>query len=125
MKALFDTNIVIDALSGHPKAVDEIRACIDPAVSVVTYLEVMIGTNSRTIDAARALLLRFKIVDVDVDIADYASALVQERHLNLTDAIIVATAQATGRTLITRDKKLANETDDPHVILPYELDPET
>lgn len=121
MKALFDTNIVIDALSGHGQAIDEIRACADPAISIISYLEVMIGTNARTIEAARAMLLRFKIIEVDVDVADYATALVQERRLTLTDAIIVATAQATGRVLVTRDGKLENGLDDPVVIVPYQI----
>jgi predicted nucleic acid-binding protein len=121
MKALFDTNIMIDALAGHRQAIDEIRACADPAISIISYLEVMIGTNARTIEAARALVLRFKIIEVDVDVADYATILMQERRLTLTDAIIVATAQATGRVLITRDGKLDGGFDDPMVVVPYEL----
>ena len=121
MKALFDTNIIIDALNGHAKASDEIRACADAAISIVSYLEVMAGTFAHTQDAARAMLLQFKVVDVDLDIADYAVVLRQERGLTLTDAIIVATAQATGRILITRDAKLENEFDDPPVRVPYVL----
>jgi predicted nucleic acid-binding protein len=119
MKVIFDTNIVIDALNGHRQAALEIAAYPSPAISVVTYLEVMAGTFPHNEDAARALLLGFKVVDVDVDIADYAVIVRQERGLSLTDALIVATAQATGRTLITRDKKLVNEFDDPPVRVPY------
>lgn len=119
MKALFDTNIIIDALNGHTKAKQEIAAHADAAISIVTYLEVMAGTFPHNEDAARALLLGLKTVDVDLDIADYAVVLRQERGLSLTDAIIVATAQATGRILITRDKKLENEFDDPPVRVPY------
>lgn len=121
MKVMFDTNIVIDALNGHRQAKIEIAAYPSPAISVVTYLEVMAGTFPQNEDAARAMLLCFKVVDVDVDIADYAVVLRQERGLTLTDAIIVATAQATGRTLITRDAKLVNEFDDPPVVMPYEI----
>jgi predicted nucleic acid-binding protein len=119
MKALFDTNIIIDALNGLAAARQEIKAYPDVAVSVVSYVEVMAGTFARTEDAARAMLLGFKVVEVDVDIADYAIILRQDRGLSLTDALIVATAQATGRTLITRDKKLENEFDDPPVRVPY------
>lgn len=121
MKALFDTNIIIDALNGHNQADREIAASADPAISVVTYLEVMAGTFPHDEEAARALLLRFKIVDADVDIADYAVLLRQERGLSLTDAIIVATAQACGRILITRDARLENEFDDPRVRVPYRV----
>jgi predicted nucleic acid-binding protein len=120
-KALFDTNIIIDALNGHAKADREIAACADAAISIVSYLEVMAGTFPHNEDTARALLMRFKTVDVDLDIADYAVVLRQERGLSLTDAIIVATAQATGRILITRDAKLENEFDDPPVRVPYRV----
>jgi predicted nucleic acid-binding protein len=119
MKALFDTNIIIDALNGHGPARQEIKAYPDAAISVVSYVEVMAGTFARNEADARALLLHFKVVDVDLDIADYAITLRQERGLSLTDALIVATAQATGRTLITRDKKLENDFDDPPVRVPY------
>jgi predicted nucleic acid-binding protein len=121
MKALFDANIIIDALNGHRGARDEIAACSDPAISTISFIEVMAGTDGRTEAAARAMLMGFKIIDVDVDIADYALPLMQERRLSLTDAIIVATAQATGRVLITRDAKLENEFDDPPVRVPYEV----
>jgi predicted nucleic acid-binding protein len=121
MKALFDTNIIVDALNGHGPARQEIKAYPDAAISVVSYVEVMAGTFARTEEAARAMLLGFKVVDVDVDIADYAIILRQERGLSLTDALIVATAQASGRVLITRDGKLENEFDDPVVMVPYRL----
>jgi predicted nucleic acid-binding protein len=121
MKALFDTNIIIDALAGHTPARQEIKACPDAAISVVSYVEVMAGTFPHNAEIARTLLLGFKVLEVDVDIADYAISLRQERGLSLTDALIVATAQATGRTLITRDKKLENEFDDPPVRIPYEI----
>jgi predicted nucleic acid-binding protein len=121
MKALFDTNILIDALNGHTIARQEIRAYADGAIATITMIEVMAGTHARNEDAARALLQGFKAIDLDTDIADYAVVLRAERGLTLTDAIIVATAQATGRTLITRDKKLENEFDDPPVVVPYQV----
>ena len=121
MKTLFDTNIIIDALNGHELAMAEVKASYAPAISAITWIEVLAGVTDATEAAARALLMGFKTIDVDKDIADYAVSLRQERRLSLTDAIIVATAQATGRTLITRDAKLANEFDDPPVLVPYRV----
>jgi predicted nucleic acid-binding protein len=121
VKALFDTNIIIDALNDHAPAYTEIRAYPDAAISVVSYVEVMAGTFAHNEDAARALLLGFKVIDIDVDIADYAITMRQDRGLSLTDALIVATAQATGRVLVTRDAKLINEADDPPVVVPYRV----
>lgn len=119
MKALFDTNIIIDALAGHLAARAELGACADPAISAITFVEVMSGASPQTREATNAFLMRFKFIDVDADICEYAVALRHERRLSLTDAIIAATAQATGRVLITRDKKLLNEFDDPIVRVPY------
>jgi predicted nucleic acid-binding protein len=120
MKTLFDTNIVIDALNGYGPARGEMRAHSNAAISVISYLEVMAGTDARTLEPTQKLLNGLKIIDVDVDIADYAKALIQERALSLTDALIVATAQATGRTLLTRDAKLLEGGhEDPVVIVPY------
>ncbi len=122
MKALFDTNIIIDALRCHTKARAEIDAWPDAAISPITFIEVMAGALVRDIPLASAMLARFRLIDVDADITEYAVAVRGERRLSLTDAIIVATAQATGRTLITRDAKLRNEFDDPEVLLPYDID---
>jgi predicted nucleic acid-binding protein len=121
MKALFDSNIVIDALNGHRKAKSEIAAWPDRAISVISFVEVMAGVLGTEQKITRDFLLGFKIIDVDSDIAEYAVSVQAERRLSLADALIVATAQATGRTLITRDAKLQNEFDDPVVFVPYEL----
>ncbi|NJR20112.1 MAG: type II toxin-antitoxin system VapC family toxin [Hyphomonadaceae bacterium] len=112
-KALFDTNILIDAIAGHPEARAIIETAVDPAISIITAFEVLSGTTSWDEAKAQALLNGFRQIDVDPDIITYAVALAKERRLLMPDAIIVATAQATGRTLITRDIKLTNEIDDP------------
>ena len=43
MKALFDTNILIDYLRGLPAARDELNRHQDKAISVVTWMEIMVG----------------------------------------------------------------------------------
>jgi predicted nucleic acid-binding protein len=81
----------------------------------------MCGVPSAQEDAMRLWLDRFYLIHVDADIAVYAAALRQERRLDLADALIVATAQASGRTLVTRDRALCHELDDPPVLVPYEM----
>jgi predicted nucleic acid-binding protein len=126
LKTLFDTNILIDALTGQPdvrsKALAEIAAANAPAISVITSFEVLAGVVTWDQAAALALIDRFAQIEIDADIALYAATVSRERHLPMADAFIVATAQATGRTLISRDAKLANEADDPPVIVPYVID---
>jgi len=121
MKVLFDTNILIDHLQGHRAASEAIASHSGAAISVITWVEVMSGAPSAQEDAMRLWLDRFHLIDVDADIAVYAAALRQERRLDLADALIVATAQASGRTLVTRDRALCHELDDPPVLIPYEL----
>jgi predicted nucleic acid-binding protein len=119
VKILLDTNILIDALAGHPGALAEITSTSDPAISVISAFEVLAGAPSWDQAKAQTFLARFRQIDVDPDIALLASSLAQERKLPMPDALIVATAQATGRTLISRDVKLCNQNDDPPVLIPY------
>lgn len=121
LKILFDTNILIDHLQGHRAAAEAIAGHSGAAISVITWVEIMSGVPSAKQDAMRLWLDRFHLIQVDADIAVYASALRQERRLDLADALIVATAQASGRTLVTRDRALCDELDDPPVLIPYEL----
>ena len=121
MKVLFDTNILIDHLEGYRAASEAISSHPGAAISVITWVEVMSGVPSAQEDAMRLWLDRFHLIHVDADIAVYAAVLRQERRLDLADALIVATAQASGRTLVTRDRALCHELDDPPVLIPYEL----
>ena len=43
VKALLDTNILIDFLRGLPAARDELNRYEDKAISVITWMEVMVG----------------------------------------------------------------------------------
>lgn len=124
MKVLFDTNILIDHLRGHRAATEALAAHSGAAISVITWVEVMSGVPAAQEDAMRLWLDRFHLIEVDADIAVYAALLRHERRLDLADALIVATAQASGRTLVTRDRALCEDLDDPPVLIPYDLDAE-
>jgi predicted nucleic acid-binding protein len=57
---LFDTNILIDYLNGMAKADHEIRRSHDPAISVITWIEVMTGAaNEDEEPVLRAFLSNF------------------------------------------------------------------
>jgi len=45
MNALFDTNIVIDLLAGHPEALAEASLYSEVAISRITWMEVLVGTS--------------------------------------------------------------------------------
>jgi predicted nucleic acid-binding protein len=43
---LFDTNILIDALKGYKAALDELEYWNEPAISVITWMELFAGAKS-------------------------------------------------------------------------------
>ena len=105
MKALFDTNILIDYLNGIPAAKKELDLYESRAISIVTWMEVMSGGEPELVDTTRSFLNRFTVISIGEAIAERAVRLRRERHLKLPDAIILATAIETGLLLVTRNTK--------------------
>ena len=120
VKALFDTNILIDHLNAAPQADVEIERYEDRAISVITWIEVMAGAVGELADPTRVYLDGYSIVALDDPIAEHAASIRQSRRMKLPDAIIWATAQTTGRLLVTRNIK-DFPADDPGVRAPYVL----
>ena len=105
MKALFDTNILIDYLNGVPAARKELDLYESCAVSIVTWMEVMCGGDVEVEATTRAFLNRFTVLPASEGVAERAVKLRRERHLKLPDAIILATSLDTGLMLVTRNTK--------------------
>jgi predicted nucleic acid-binding protein len=118
VKALFDTNILIDYLNAVPEARTELQRYTDKAVSVITWMEVMVGANHEVEAATRSFLGGFDIVAVDEQIAERAVGLRRDHRIKLPDAVIWATAQVHAMLLITRNTK-DFPPDDPSVRAPY------
>lgn len=62
VKVLFDTNIVIDVLRGVPPARDVLSDYPQRAVSIITWMEVMVGTPAALTDATRQFLRGFQLM---------------------------------------------------------------
>jgi hypothetical protein len=120
VKALFDTNILIDYLNAVPKARAELARYGDKAISIVTWMEVMVGAPSETENATRAFLAAFEVIGLDKAIAGRAVELRRARRIKLPDAVVWASAQEHGRLLITRNTK-DFPASDPGVRCPYTL----
>lgn len=116
----FDTNILIDYLNGREEARVELRRYRAPAISLVTWMEVMAGTTPGNEAATRAFLARFRLLPVDVPVAEEAVNLRRSLRLKLPEAIILATAEAHGLLLITRNTK-DFPADRPGIRIPYTL----
>jgi predicted nucleic acid-binding protein len=120
VKALFDTNILIDFLRAVPQARTELQRHRDRAVSIVTWMEVMVGASHDVEAATRSFLNGFDIIAVDEKIAERAVSLRRNHRIKLPDAVIWATAQEHAMLLITRNTK-DFPTNEPGVRMPYSL----
>jgi predicted nucleic acid-binding protein len=120
VKALFDTNILIDFLRGLSSAREELNRYQDKAISVVTWMEVMAGAPMLTDRGTREFLDGFDLVGLDEKIAERAVALRREYRLKLPDAIVWASAQVRAMLLVTRDTK-GFPAGDPGVRMPYRV----
>jgi hypothetical protein len=120
MPVLFDTNILIDYLRGIPQARAECDRHSDRAVSIVTWMEVMAGSTAVNEADARSFLLNFYTLPLGADVAERAFLLRRANRIKLPDAIIQATAEESGRILITRNTR-DFPPGTPGVLIPYTL----
>jgi len=130
--ALFDSNILIDALNGVSQAITEICYYEDAAISAVAWIEVvskpMAATawsklSPATMQMVRDFLEDFSVLHTDDAIMAEAariraSSFINPPKIRLPDALILATANVTGRLLITRNRK---DFRGENIRFPYEL----
>ena len=122
VKALFDTNILVDYLNAVPEArIGTSSATRDKAISIITWMEVMVGADRDLEAPTRSFLNSFDVVPVDERIAERAVGLRRSHRIKSPDAVIWATAQARTRALlVTRNTKHFPH-DDPGIRAPYRL----
>lgn len=105
-EAVFDSNILIDSLNDVAGAHAELTRYRRRYISRMTWIEVMAGALPDDGDRAEGFLRHFTIIELNEEIGRRAAALRSERkRLKLTDSIILATAQVSGRILVTRNTK--------------------
>ncbi|MBO9582373.1 MAG: PIN domain-containing protein [Sphingobium sp.] len=103
-EALFDTGILLDALRGHGPAQAELESCKRRYLSRVSWIEIMAEALPDDGDRIERFLRHFNIVEISDEIAGRAAMLMsQRRAFPLPSAIILATAQLSGRILVTRN----------------------
>ena len=108
----FDSDMVVWALRGHAKAARVIDRTPARYISVVTYIEVLQGAQSRQEQQAIHRLLSdngFEVLPLTEDIGHRAAIYIEEyalkAGLRLPDALIAATAAQNQLTLCTGDRK--------------------
>lgn len=120
VKALFDTNILVDFLNATPKARAELARYDEKAISIITWMEVMVGAAGAVEDATRTFLTSFELIALDEAVANGAVKLRREHRIKLSDAIVWASVQRHGMLLVTLNTKDFPVTD-PGVRHPYTL----
>lgn len=121
MRAQVDMNDAqVEALDALAKRVRRSRAALIRAVSIISWMEVMVGARIDLVEPTRRFLEGFKVIALDDEIASRAVELRRAHRIKLTDAVIWATAQTTGRPPVTRHTEDFPH-DDPGIREPYVL----
>jgi len=121
MKALFDTNILIDYLNGTEAAKHELSLYDSASISSITWMEVLVGATSEEEEIElRAFMSRFAVLPVNMDVSEKAIELRRQYRMRLPDAIIWATAICDSSLLVTRNTR-DFPADHPGVREPYHL----
>lgn len=120
MKALLDSNILIDYLNGIDDAKREIEQYASPMISAISWMEVMVGAEPDEEEIVRGFLSRFIQVPVDHQVAERAVEIRRVTRIRLPDAIIWASAQSEEALLVSRNSRDFPE-DDPGVRIPYSV----
>lgn len=105
MIAVFDTNIVIDALNGVAAADAEYARYERVLISRVTWIETLVGVEGDDDQVRDFLSTRFEVIALDLAVAEKAVALRRAHHIRLPDAVIWATAQVNDAILVSRNTK--------------------
>lgn len=122
MKAVFDSCILIDYLNGITLAKEEIQRFDVKIISIITYIEIMVGLEDIFIAQKTENFLKtdFEIISVHQEIGDLSISARKIYNLKVPDAIIFGTAQFVGALLVTRDAK-DFPSENPIVRVPYKL----
>ncbi|MBI5824390.1 MAG: type II toxin-antitoxin system VapC family toxin [Chloroflexi bacterium] len=120
MIAVFDTNIVIDALNGVADADAEFERYERVIISRITWMEILVGEKENDQHLRDFLESHFEIAPIDVTISEIAVQLRRQHRVRLPDAIIWATAKAYDAVLITRNTKDFDANQDG-IRIPYEI----
>ena len=110
MTSLVDTDVMIDLSRGNADAAAYLDALSDPAISIVTAHELIVGArNKRDLAAIDSLVAAFPVLHLDAAIGQLAYDLLKRYAksdgLRTFDSLIAATAIQQSCTLVSRNRK--------------------
>lgn len=102
----FDSGVVVDALSGHPKAIAELRRAKRPWLCRLSWLEIVGEAPPAAREETERFLANFALREISAEIARRAANLRYEKpRIGLGAALVFAAAQEHGGILVTRNIK--------------------
>ena len=121
MNPVVDTNILVDYLNGVEAARKELARYDAPAISLITWIEVMEGAqDSNEETTLRGFLQRFKLLPLSREVTELAVSLRRKFRIRIPDAIIWASAEAENTLLVTGNTR-DFPSDHPAIRVPYTL----
>ena len=82
MRAVVDTNILVDYLGGIESARDELALYASPSISLITWMEVLVGArNDAEAAKLRAFMARFERIAIDEDVSERAVEIRRARKI--------------------------------------------
>jgi predicted nucleic acid-binding protein len=119
MRAIIDSDVLIDYLQGLDKAKKELERYSKREISIVSWMEILAGADTREDESAcREFLSGFKTHQLSVEIASEAIKIRKAFRVRLPDAIVWATSRSEGCLLVTRNSKDFPPSE-PGVRIPY------
>lgn len=121
MKAVFDTNILIDYLNGIGAAKKELDQYSIRQISIISFIEIMVGAkNFQEEEAIRGFLASFEVLELSPEVAKETISLRKNLRLKVPDAIVYATARTQGCMLVSRNTKDLKQ-EWPDIRIPYQI----
>lgn len=119
MRAIIDSDVLIDYLQGVEAARVELARYPKREISILSWMEVLAGADTAKEEQdCRRFLSTFTIHPLSVEVAAEAVKLRRKFRLRLPDAIIWATAKTQSCLLVTRNTKDFPPSE-PGVRVPY------
>jgi len=119
VKALIDSDVLLDFLDGFAPAGEELARYRQRCVSIISWMELMVGAKTPAEEETRReFLTHFLVLPLTSEVAEETMVLRRKHRLKLPDAVILATAITENCLLVSRNRKHfpANQ---PNVRFPY------
>jgi len=110
MLSLIDTDVMIDLSRGNVDAANYLDSLSDPAISIVTAQELIVGArDKRDLNAIDSLVSTYRVIQLDAAIGQLAYELLKRYAksdgLRTFDSLIAATAIERDCALVSRNRK--------------------